>query len=261
MARGLLRDRPVSKLRSIWVVAVTAGAGCASATPAEIAPFVSSAKADGLPSRLWYLDRHRLHVDEPSDLALAGGRLYTVSDRHAKIYEIDRDGDVVHKIDITGSDLEAIAIDAHGDFFVGDESTSELQHLDREGALVATYALDVDDGRSGIEGLAFDDRGHLFVAQEKSPARILELDPDGDEVARTKIRFAEDLSALAFNAEDGHLYALSDQEHAVFRLDDDLEVMTGWRLPIDKPEGIAFDGAILYVASDAEERLYVFELE
>ena len=43
--------------------------------------------------------------------------------------------------------------------------------------------------------------------------------------------------------------------------DADLEKITAWRLPIEHPEGLAFDGDTVYIASDTEERLYVFELD
>ena len=84
---------------------------------------------------------------------------------------------------------------------------------------------DAEDGNSGIEGLAFDDDGHLFVAKEKDPARIYELDEDGEILHDTKIEFADDLSALAWNSEDGHLYALSDEEHSLYKLDHDLLIV------------------------------------
>lgn len=212
--------------------------------------------------RLRLHDRHRLHVDEPSDLAFSGGKLYTVSDRHSKIYEIDDDGDVKDDVNVEGKDLEAVAVDDDGHFYVAGESNAKVWRLDGDGERVSSIEVDdADDGNSGIEGLAFDDDGHLFVAKEKDPARIWKLEGDGDEVARAKIEFAADLSALAWNPSDGHLYALSDQEQALYRLDSDFDMITAWRLPIEKPEGLAFDGDTVYIASDSEERLYVFELD
>ncbi|MGE0397964.1 MAG: SdiA-regulated domain-containing protein [Kofleriaceae bacterium] len=239
-------------------------AGCTTREPIDIAPSQDDSKADGLAKHLKLQDDHRLHVDEPSDLAFADGRLYTVSDRHSNIYEIDDDGDVKDTIGVRGTDLEALAIDDKGRFFIGDESSGKIWRLHDNGDRDEEIELDdVDDGNSGIEGLAFDDDGHLFVAKEKDPARIYELDEDGEVVDVKRIDFADDLSALAFNPDDGHLYALSDEEHSLYRLDKDLRRKTTWRLPIAHPEGIAFDddGSTVYIASDSEERLYVFELE
>lgn len=237
--------------------------GC-TAQPIDLAPFADDGKADGLAKHLVLHDDHRLHVDEPSDLAFASGRLYTVSDRHSNIYEIDDDGEVEDKIGVRGTDLEALAVDEQDRFFIADESTGKIWRLHADGERDKEIELpDVDDGNSGIEGLAFDDDGHLFVAKEKAPARIYELDTDGEVIQVKRIDFADDLSALAFNPDDGHLYALSDEEHALYRLDKNLKKKTAWRLPIDHPEGLAFDddGTTLYIASDSEERLYVLELD
>lgn len=99
------------------------------------------------------------------------------------------------------------------------------------------------------------------MAKEKDPARIFELDSDGGELDDEKVDFADDLSALAIDPETGKLYALSDQDRTLFLLDHKLEVDKAWKLPIEHPEGIAFDGDTLYVVSDSEERLYVFEIE
>lgn len=261
MARSLLGDSRVPPLRPICALIATLGIGCAQGVPGEVEPYLSSGKADGLPDRLRKVDDHKLHVDEPSDLAFAGGRLFTISDAHSKIYEIDDDGDVKSEIDIEGRDLEALAIDQDGDFVVADESRAKIWHIAADGERHDPIEVpDADDGNSGIEGLAFDKDGHLLVAKEKDPARLIEIDSDGDERRNEKIHFADDLSALAFNAKDKHLYALSDEDHTLYRLDSDWDVITAWKLPVKHPEGIAFDGDLLYIASDSEQRLYVYEL-
>ncbi len=251
---------------SICVTLVTLVTACA-APEAEIAPFIDTStadgKADGQSKRLRKLDRHRVDIDEPSDLTFAGGSLYAVSDSRSKIYELSPDGDTRGTIDIEGRDLEALAFDRHrNEFLVADESRARIWHIDLDGDRHDPIELpDAEDGNSGIEGMAFDDDGHLFVAKEKDPARIFELDQNGKELDRTKIEFAGDLSALAFNRDDGHLYALSDQEHTLYRLTRDLDVDLAWKLPVEHPEGIAFDESIVYIVSDSEARLYVFELD
>jgi uncharacterized protein YjiK len=228
----------------------------------EIEAFIDNSKGDGHSIKLHLQDRHKIDVDEPSDLAInpADGKLYTVSDRHSKVYRLSHDGDVKDEIDVEGTDIEAIAFDADGRLYIGDESTGKIWRLDDDGNRKESIEV-VDDNNSGIEGLAFDDDGHLWVAKEKDPARIYELDTDGGQLDKEKIDFAKDLSALTFDPVDGKLYALSDQERTLFRLDKDLGVDKAWKLPIDHPEGIAIDGDTLYVVSDAEERLYVFDIE
>lgn len=246
------------------VLVVTA---CAATPPVEISPEGIDGKADGLARKLKLRDDYRIDVDEPSDLAFHDGRLYTVSDRHAKIYRIDDDGDVKVELDVEVDDpevvdFEALAIDEHGRFYIGDEGESHVWRLGPNGEREAWYEVDVNPGNSGIEGLAFDDDGHMFVANEKDPARVMEYDASsGEETYRATLDFADDISALAWNAVDGHLYALSDQERKLFRLDYYFDKITSWKLPLARPEGLAFDGDTVYIVSESEERLYVFELD
>ncbi len=235
--------------------------GCATGVGSEIDAYVGGDKADGSSQRLKAVDRYRLDVAEPSDLTLVDGELYVISDVHSRIYGISHEGRIKGSTDIEGSDMEALSFDNQYDkFIVGDESSGKIWRIDRDGSRGSPIELaDAEDGNSGIEGLAFDDDGHLFVAKEKNPARIYELDADGEILADTKIEFADDLSALAWNPEDGHLYALSDEEQSLYKLDRDLEIDTAWRLPIEHPEGLAFDGGRIFVVSDSEERLYELE--
>jgi uncharacterized protein YjiK len=240
---------------------LVAMAGCTTSSALEIAPDEVNEKADGMATHLKLKDDYRVDVDEPSDLAVRNGRLYAVSDRHSKIYELDDDGDVGDVIDVEGTDLEALAVDGDGHFFIGDESKATVWRLDENGDREEAFEIDTTDGNSGIEGLTFDDDGHMLVAKEKHPATIIVLDRDGDEKDRKELGFADDLAALTWNPDDNHLYALSAAEHKLWRLDRDFDKITSWNLPIEEPEGLAFDGKTLYVASDPEERLYVFELE
>jgi uncharacterized protein YjiK len=242
-------------------IAVALASACTTADDDAIEPFLDSGKADGFAMKhLRKLSRHELDVEEPSDLAIVDGRLFTVSDRHSKIYEIDRSGAVRSERDIAARDLEALAFDAaRGEFLVADEAQSRIWHIDAAGERRDSVDLEIDvdvaAGNNGIEGLAFDARGHLFVAKEKRPARIFELD-GSIEVDREKVDGVGDLSALAFRTNDGRLYALSDEDQALYRLDSHLEVELAWHLPVDKPEGLAFDGDRIFIVSDSEQRLY-----
>ena len=236
-------------------------AACSSSERITIEPDEQSSKADGLPANLELVDDHRIDVEEPSDLAIDGNAMWTVSDRHSKLYQIDDDGDVKGEINIEGSDFEALAIDEDGRFYVADEGAAKIWRLGSDGERKQAFEIDTTDGNSGIEGLAFDHDGTMYVAKEKSPSTIILLDTEGREIDRKRLDFADDLSALAYNRDDKHLYALSDEEHKLWRLDSDLDRITSWKLPIEKPEGLAFDGSTVYVVSDSEERLYVFELD
>jgi uncharacterized protein YjiK len=260
LARLLLGSAGVSTVR--WTSALlVALVGCTSSAPLEIAPSEVNEKADGMANHLKLEDDHRTDIDEPSDLAVRKGKLYAVSDRHSKIYELDDDGDIQDVIDVEGTDLEALALDDDGRFYIGDESKARIWRVDSDGERKESFDIETTDGNSGIEGIAFDKDGYMLVAKEKNPATIIILDNDGDEKDRKKLDFADDLSALTWNPDDDHLYALSAVEQKLWRLDGDFDKITSWDLPIEEPEGLAFDGTTLYIASDSEERLYVFELK
>lgn len=251
----------VTRMRGLCSALVMMSVGCATGVGGEIEAHVGGAKADGSSSRLRTVDRYRLDIDEPSDLTLVDGDLYVISDKRSRIYQISHKGRTKDTTDVEGSDMEALSFDNdHNKFIVGDESSGKIWRIDNDGSRGSPIELDdAEDGNSGIEGLAFDDDGHLFVAKEKNPARIYELDDDGDILRDKKIEFADDLSALAWNPEDGHLYALSDEERTLYKLDKNLDIDTAWRLPIEHPEGLAFDGDRIFVVSDSEERLYELE--
>ena len=256
MLLSVTRMRRISSL-----LAMMSSVGCTAGVGGEIDAYVGGHKADGSSERLKTVERYRLGIDEPSDLTVVDGELYVLSDTRSRIYRISYEGRVKDSTDIEGTDMEALSFDnKHDSFVVGEESSGTIWRIDRDGSRGNPIELEnADDGNSGIEGLAFDDDGHLFVAKEKNPARIYELDDDGEILNDTKINFADDLSALAWNPEDGHLYALSDEEHSLYKLDHDLEIDTAWRLPIEHPEGLAFDGDRIFVVSDSEERLYELE--
>lgn len=237
-------------------------AGCTDAAIAPIEPDVDNSKADGSSSRLEFVDRSRLDMEEPSDLVRVDNELFAVSDRHSKIYKIDPDGDADVHLNIDGNDLEALAYDNKRDqFLIADELKAKIYWIDKNGHRESSLELDdADDGNSGIEGLVIGANDHIFAVKEKDPSRIYELDDDGEVVDDKKIDFARDISAITYNTKDRHLYVLSDEEHELYRLDADWDVDRSWKLPLDHPEGIAFDGDTLYVVSDSEERIYTFEM-
>ncbi|HUS31621.1 MAG TPA: SdiA-regulated domain-containing protein [Kofleriaceae bacterium] len=238
-------------------------AACAEA-PTTIEPFLDLNKADGHPAHLEYLDRSRLDMEEPSDLVRVGSKLFAVSDQHSKIYEITPDGDADEYLDIDGHDLEALGYDfTRNEFLIADELKAKIWTIDEDGDRHDSIEVDnADDGNSGIEGIVVttpDDR--LFAVKEKDPARIYELETDGTLVDSKKIDFAKDLSGISYNASDKHIYVLSDEDHTLFRLDRHWDPDRAWKLPVDKPEGLAFSGNTLYIVSDSEDRIYTFELD
>ncbi len=247
---------------SLYCALAATLAGCAAPSDlAVIAPEIQTGKADQYGPTLRELDHYKLGIDEPSDLAYADGVLYTVSDSHAKIYAIDPGTGKHDSLDIKGNDLEAIAIDGP-DWLIADETNAKIWRVDREGNRHDPIEIEeADDGNSGIEGLAILPGHRLLIAKEKHPARLIEI---GEDLAKTfdqKIHWASDLSALTYNPLDGHVWALSDEDHTLYRLDAAYDIELAWKLPIKNPEGVAFAGDLVYICSDAEAKLYVFQVD
>jgi uncharacterized protein YjiK len=198
-------------------------------------------------------------VDRPSDLALREGLLYVVSG--AEVAQLTRDGKAVLRLDVPGNDLQALAYDPVREQLVyGDESTAVVRYIDIDGNV--TESLRVDDAadapQAGVTALAVDDLGHLFVGKNNSPALVLELDA-GKPVWRVKLDWITDLSALAFH--DGRMYALSDRDDSLYRIDSNYEPELAWRLAVPDAEGLTFDGSHIYVASGDTRQLFEFDLD
>lgn len=208
---------------------------------------------------------HRVDIDvrEPSGLAHHRGRLLVVGDAGQKLIEIDPEtGERVGTVSLGRRGLEGVEIDPlTEEIVVADEEAGAVMRYDPDGERLARHDFGwADDGNGGIEGLTIrPSDGHLLFAKERAPTRIAEATPDGRLVERRRVTFADDLSALAWG-DDGFLYALSDEDRTLFRLDAAWDVLASWEIDVDKPEGLAVAGGLVYVVSDEDDELVVFEL-
>jgi hypothetical protein len=214
--------------------------------------------------RLVAEDDYGLDFPEASGLAWIDDGLVAVSDAKGAIYGVNpADGERTGRLALDFRDLEAVAFDpVTREYLIAPEGRGAILRLSAEGSQVSTNGVKwADDGNSGLEGLAVRaDDGHVFAAKEKDPAQIAEFDENGLRLRRVGVDFASDLSELSLG-DDGFLYALSDEDQALFRLDVDLDVLRTWPLPMKHPEGLAVHAGRVYVANDGEDRLYVFRLE
>ncbi len=203
-------------------------------------------------------------VREPSGLAWDDGALVVVGDDRRRVYWIDPEtGSRVDAIHVDAVDMEAVEVDPlTGELLVAIESSAEVWRISRTGQRLDRLRLGwAEDGNDGLEGLALrPSDGHLFVAKERRPARIAEFDEDGDRLSRDRVDFAADLSDLAWSATDDFLYAISDIDQRLYRLDGSLEVLASWPLPVAHPEGLAIVGDTVYVVSDTERTLLELRL-
>lgn len=206
-----------------------------------------------------------LSTEEPSGIAWYDGRLLVIGDRNRKMAIVDPDtGDTLDQVSLDARGMEGIAVDPFtGLIGVSEEERGAIVWLTLDGqALEEIEPHGAHDGNSGIEGLAFRlSDGHWFAAKEKQPARILEIDPDGNVVLSTKIDWVTDIASIEHSPDDDHLYILSDEDRLLVRLAPDLSPEQTWQIDVEQPEGLAIAGGRLWIVSDSEETLHAYELD
>lgn len=206
-----------------------------------------------------------LEVKEPSGLALDPERrtLWAVGD-NGDVYQLDLQGGVLARFKDIGADLEGIAFSPKDStLWVADEADNRVIQLSRSGKRLASHRLALQsEDNHGLEGICLDIRGKVYVLNEKDPGLFIALAPDLSIERQFSLAFAGDYSDLAFDAQTGNFWVLSDEDQALFLWRPEQGVLRTFPLPFANPEGVAIDtaGRRLYLVSDEEERLYVFSL-
>lgn len=217
---------------------------------------------------------------DPSGLCRDGDRLLTVSDKVDTIFALEPAGDAVLRavpmLGLSqrrdGSDLEGItsldgrlvAASEHDTGVLFADGRSVALDLDAVPGLARAMAGGKNDGLEAIAaGRDAAGRWRLFVAKERAPRVIVELDvatlrpirfevlaaagyPRTVDVGGKRFDVAADVSGLCIDG--GHLYALSKNTWTVLKLDPDtLAVLAEARFPkvdheyfaTDEPFGMA----------------------
>lgn len=209
--------------------------------------------------------------------------LFSVTNRSPQLIELSLDGRLLRSIPLHGfGDPEAIEYIGRGQYVITDERNQRLVKVQ---VAEDTQLIDAAEGEQlslgiglkgnkGFEGLAYDaDQHRLFVAKERDPIRIYEVrgfpsrdagEPYAvhvlDNPERDARLFVRDLSSLDYDAETGHLLALSDESRLVLELNargrpvSSLSLTRGQhglRRSVPQAEGIATDSAgNLYLISE-----------
>lgn len=173
------------------------------------------------------------------------------------------------------SQWEGIAADEDGLVYVLEENPGHVFVFDVDGTrpkLLRTITIGKGEGEEGRaweedpnsrgEGLVLLPNGNILLAKEKSPRRLIELDPQGTPLRRWKLRDGNDLGDISDLATDGdRTFVLSDEGRRIARIETapttapvnrDLNLVDKLSLPgtIEKPEGLVVVGTRFLVASD-----------
>ena len=210
-----------------------------------------------------------LPVAETSGLSLTSDNqgLFTVSDQDGRIYRLSLSGGVIATLNYEGDDPEGIAIDpADGSLWIVEEKNSYLAHTDMLGNILDTFSIELNltDVNSGMEGIAVDESSQkIYVLTEKDPALLLELDKAGNILNQVELDFAEDYSALSYDAIENELWIYSDKSASIYRCDTKGSVLQRASLPIAEGEGLAINTVTskVYIVSDTPAKLFVYQIE
>jgi len=187
-------------------------------------------------------NKHYINIPEPSDVCLSANKvfLYIVSDQ-GYLYETDLQGKVARKSNLEGDDFEAVY--ANEKFiYVVDESDRKI-YLVNANTLMLSKTIEMPykaEINEGVEGITYiPQTKHFLCVTEKNPVLLKEYDENFSLISETKLNIASDVSALQyFNHE---LYALSDEDHCIIKLDNNYKALKKWSIKIPNPEGFCFD--------------------
>jgi len=213
------------------------------------------------------LAEYNLNVPEPSGLSFGekNTSLYTVSDATGLVYRLSLQGKTLATLAFEGSDLEGVAYDSlRGVLWVVEEGRRDLVRLDLQGNETERFHIDFSGpANSGLEGVAVNVSGTVFVLNEKKPPRLLELNSEYGIAKEYAPGATSDYSGLCADTLAGRWWVLSDQDATLFLWDSGQGVLKKYYLGIPKAEGLAIDfkTETVYVVSDSKHKLYVFALE
>jgi len=213
------------------------------------------------------INEYHISVPEPSGLCYdsASNSLWTVSDETGSVYQLNLNGNVIKTISLPGLlDLEAVCLNGSGDsLWIVNEQLREFIKIDFNGNISQRKQILSGDDNSGLEGICINsNNGHIFTIKEKDPGMLIELSSDLTIINQKEITFANDFSGMTWNLLDDQLIIVSHQSKKIFFCNTVGEVIKSYDIQVKQGEGIAIDPANnkIYVVSDSDSKLYVYEL-
>jgi uncharacterized protein YjiK len=207
---------------------------------------------------------YRIDVLEPSGLAVSskGDVLYTVSDHTAEIYKLSTTGDVIQKFNYRGSDLEGVSTFSGNKLLLAEERTKEIVVFDTTTGTSLKHRINYEniDENSGIEGVAYNSTdGTIFILNEKKPGKLIRLRADFSIIAAYELDFASDYSGIFYDSSSNSLWIVSDQNKTINKCTMVGELVKAYSISVTQAEGIAIANDKIFVVSDAEAKLYIYQ--
>ncbi|MCK9211762.1 MAG: SdiA-regulated domain-containing protein [Ignavibacteriaceae bacterium] len=218
-------------------------------------------------SQLHLIGTYKLSFGEPSGIAYneAENVFWIVSGGDQKIYKTDSTGTILKTLNYTGEDLEGIALDTSTkSLWIVEERKRELVQIDLDGNVLRSEYIPLSGPlNSGLEGVAQDEQGTIFLLNEKEPGRFIELNSDLTIKTQREIYFAKDFSDMVYSPKESSFFILSDESSALYKWSKDKGVLQKFDLPLYKFEGIAVNAAAdkFFLVNDETNELWIYSLK
>jgi len=205
-----------------------------------------------------------IDVLEPSGLGIssAGDHLYTVSDNSNKIYKLSLIGEVVETYAYEGNDLEGVTAFTDEKLLVAEEALKQLIEYDITTGTSTVhdiaYTNNADNG--GIEGVAYNaTTDKIYILNEKDPGLLLEIANDYSVSSELALDLAADYSGIFCDESDDTLWIVSDQSKTLNHCTVGGALIARYPLDFGKAEGVVVTSDKVYMVSDSEAKLYIYE--
>lgn len=200
-------------------------------------------------------------IPEPSDIVFdsATQHLFIVSD-HGNLFECDTNGKVIRKATKGGLDFEGVEVKDNYVFVIDETPRTVYKYNKSDLSLAGTYQLSWGGAiNRGYESITWNPAKNCFVLVAEQPAVIVEYTENFTELGRYHFNTTRDVSATRWH--NGFMYLLSDLDHCIIKCNPNTcEPLSRYDVNIINPEGLAFGhGGKVYIASDNEQKLYIFK--
>ncbi len=224
--------------------------------------YLSCDKESTHTSQLELLNTYSIDVPEPSGLSISGNVLYTVSDNTNNVYKLSTSGSVLQTIEFNGNDLEGVSNYTNGKLLLVEERTKKIIELTITTGDYLSHQMNYDNNEpnAGIEGIAYNSNHQIiYFLNEKNPGKLFKLNSSFNVIQSYNLDFANDYSGIFYDSSLNLLWIVSDESQSINKCTLDGELLDSYFINVNKPEGIVVTNDKIYVVSDSQERLYVFQ--
>lgn len=198
---------------------------------------------------------------EPSGITYnkLSNSLLIVSDERPDIYVVDLQGHLLDKISVSGVDMEGITLTKNADtIYVVEETAKLVSSFYYDGRKINSMTVDVATNPSNIlEGVTIDNRGHLYVLNEKAPRLMMEF-YKSVELSRVELTYTTDISDICYDDQENCFWIVSDESKKIIKIDKSGNLLGQWLITYQKGEGITFVGDKMYIVCDADSKMYIY---